>query len=86
MALLEINDLHTYYGKIHALRGISLEVEEGGSRIHVTASVGISMLDPSRMDQSSALVDAADEAMYRAKARTRGASELRHDDLLEKAI
>jgi branched-chain amino acid transport system ATP-binding protein len=29
MALLEINDLHTYYGKIHALRGISLSVDEG---------------------------------------------------------
>ncbi len=29
MALLEINDLHTYYGKIHALRGVSLSVEEG---------------------------------------------------------
>ena len=25
----------------------------------------------------------ADAAMYRAKARTRGAAELRHDDLLE---
>ncbi len=29
MALLEINDLHTYYGKIHALRGVSLTVDEG---------------------------------------------------------
>ncbi len=29
MALLEINDLHTYYGKIHALRGVSLTVGEG---------------------------------------------------------
>jgi branched-chain amino acid transport system ATP-binding protein len=29
MALLEVNDLHTYYGNIHALRGISLTVEEG---------------------------------------------------------
>ena len=29
MALLEIRDLHTYYGKIHALRGISLTVDEG---------------------------------------------------------
>jgi branched-chain amino acid transport system ATP-binding protein len=29
MALLEVNDLHTYYGKIHALKGISLTVEEG---------------------------------------------------------
>jgi len=29
MALLEVTDLHTYYGKIHALKGISLTVEEG---------------------------------------------------------
>jgi branched-chain amino acid transport system ATP-binding protein len=29
MALLEVNDIHTYYGAIHALKGISLEVEEG---------------------------------------------------------
>ncbi len=29
MALLEINDLHTYYGKIHALRGVSLSVDQG---------------------------------------------------------
>jgi len=28
MALLEIKDLHTYYGKIHALRGVSLTVAE----------------------------------------------------------
>jgi branched-chain amino acid transport system ATP-binding protein len=29
MALLEVKDLHTYYGKIHALKGVSLHVEEG---------------------------------------------------------
>ena len=29
MALLELNDVHTYYGSIHALRGISLSVEDG---------------------------------------------------------
>lgn len=29
MALLEINNLHTYYGAIHALKGISLHVDEG---------------------------------------------------------
>ena len=27
--ILEINDIHTYYGSIHALKGISLEVYEG---------------------------------------------------------
>ena len=29
MALLEVNEIHTYYDKIHALKGISLVVEEG---------------------------------------------------------
>ena len=29
MALLEIDDLHTYYAKIHALRGVSLTVDTG---------------------------------------------------------
>ena len=29
MALLEVNDIHSYYGNIHALKGISLTVEEG---------------------------------------------------------
>ncbi|MEY4388538.1 MAG: hypothetical protein RLZZ432_257 [Chloroflexota bacterium] len=29
MALLELKDVHTYYGAVHALRGISLAVDEG---------------------------------------------------------
>jgi len=29
MAMLEVNDIHTYYGNIHALKGVSLTVEEG---------------------------------------------------------
>lgn len=29
MSLLKVEDIHTYYGKIHALKGISLTVEEG---------------------------------------------------------
>jgi branched-chain amino acid transport system ATP-binding protein len=29
MPLLEIRDLHTYYGKIHALQGVSVTVDEG---------------------------------------------------------
>ncbi len=29
MALLEVKDVHTFYGNIEALKGISLEVEEG---------------------------------------------------------
>ena len=29
MALLEVRELHTYYGNIHALKGVSLTVDEG---------------------------------------------------------
>ena len=29
MPLLELDDIHTYYGNISALKGITLEVEEG---------------------------------------------------------
>jgi branched-chain amino acid transport system ATP-binding protein len=29
MSLLEVRDIHTYYGKIHALKGVSLDVNEG---------------------------------------------------------
>ena len=29
MALLELTDVHTYYGAIHALRGVSMSIEEG---------------------------------------------------------
>jgi branched-chain amino acid transport system ATP-binding protein len=29
MAMLEVNDVHTYYGNIHALKGISLTVDKG---------------------------------------------------------
>ncbi|GIW60604.1 MAG: ABC transporter ATP-binding protein [Patescibacteria group bacterium] len=29
MTLLEVKNIHTYYGKIHALKGVSLEVHEG---------------------------------------------------------
>jgi branched-chain amino acid transport system ATP-binding protein len=29
MSLLDVRDIHTYYGKIHALKGISLTVNQG---------------------------------------------------------
>jgi len=29
MALLEVEDIHTYYGNIHALQGVSMTVDEG---------------------------------------------------------
>jgi branched-chain amino acid transport system ATP-binding protein len=29
MAMLEVQDIHSYYGNIHALRGVSLNVDKG---------------------------------------------------------
>jgi branched-chain amino acid transport system ATP-binding protein len=29
MAMLEVENVHVYYGNIHALKGVSLTVEEG---------------------------------------------------------
>ena len=29
MAILELDNVHTYYGHIHALKGVSLTVEQG---------------------------------------------------------
>ena len=29
MSLLELDDIHSYYGHIHALQGISLHVDDG---------------------------------------------------------
>src|SRR5690606_32008010 len=29
MSILEMNEVHAYYGKIHALKGVSLTVEKG---------------------------------------------------------
>ena len=29
MAMLEVKDLHVYYGMIHAIKGVSFEVEKG---------------------------------------------------------
>src|SRR5690606_33959225 len=29
MTILELNDVHAYYGKIHALKGVSLTVDKG---------------------------------------------------------
>ncbi len=29
MTMLEVNDIHTYYGNIHALKGVSITVEQG---------------------------------------------------------
>ena len=36
MAMLEVNNIHTYYGNIHALKGISITVEENEIAVSYT--------------------------------------------------
>ena len=53
MAMLEIKDLHVHYGVIEALKGISLEVNEGELTIHYGQEENIDVyakLKPEVMD------------------------------------
>jgi branched-chain amino acid transport system ATP-binding protein len=59
MAMLEVNDIHTYYGNIHALKGVSITVEEkeivtliGGNGAGKTTTLrSISGLVPPRLGE-----------------------------------
>lgn len=57
-----------------------------GSKTHeCAASIGLALY-PKNADTLTGLMREADQAMYRAKARCRGAGQVRSDDLLEKAM
>ena len=60
MALLELDDVHTYYGNIHALKGISLTVEQG----EIVTLIGANGAGKTH--------DAADDLRPAAAARGRG--------------
>jgi diguanylate cyclase (GGDEF)-like protein len=57
----------------------------GNETMSCAASIGLALY-PTNANTLTGLLREADQAMYRAKARTRGVAELRHGDLLEKAI
>jgi len=72
MAMLEVNDIHTYYGNIHALNGISIKVEEGeivtliganGAGKTTTLRTICSLLKPR---QGSIYLEGEDLAKYKA--------------------
>ena len=66
MAFLEVEDIHTYYGNIQALKGISLEVERGRVR-------DADRLQRGRQVDDAALDLGADAAAHRLdQARRRG--------------
>lgn len=72
MALLEVNNIHCYYGNIHALKGLSIHVEEGeivsligGNGAGKTTTLrAISGLLPPRM--GSITLDGQDTSVYKA--------------------
>ena len=57
----------------------------GGEQLHCAASIGMALY-PKNANTLTGLMREADQAMYRAKARCRGVSNIRSADLLEKAM
>ena len=57
----------------------------GRHRLVCAASIGLALY-PRNANTLTGLLREADQAMYRAKARTRGVANIRGDDLLEKAM
>lgn len=57
----------------------------GDKTLRCAASIGLALY-PENANTLTGLLREADQAMYRAKARTRGVSDIRGKDLLEKAL
>jgi diguanylate cyclase (GGDEF)-like protein len=57
----------------------------GSETMQCAASIGLALY-PDNANTLTGLLREADQAMYRAKARCRGASDPRRNDLLEKAV
>jgi len=56
-----------------------------GEQLHCAASIGLALY-PKNANTLTGLMREADQAMYRAKARCRGVTNIRSADLLEKAM
>jgi diguanylate cyclase (GGDEF)-like protein len=57
----------------------------GDEKLHCAASIGLALY-PKNANTLTGLMREADQAMYRAKARCRGVTNIRSADLLEKAM
>jgi branched-chain amino acid transport system ATP-binding protein len=72
MPMLEVNDIHTYYGNIHALKGVSLTVEKGeivtliGSNGAGKTTTLRSICGLQKPRQGSILLDGDDLGHYKA--------------------
>ena len=66
-------------------RGLEEPYVIGDKRLRCAASIGLALY-PENANTLTGLLREADQAMYRAKARTRGVTEISGKDLLEKAV
>lgn len=66
-------------------RSLEEPYQIGRERLACAASIGLALY-PKNASTLTGLLREADQAMYRAKARCRGVSKLRGNDLLEKAM
>ena len=57
----------------------------GRQQLRCAASIGLALY-PKNANTLTGLLREADQAMYRAKARTRGVTNIRGEDLLERAV
>ena len=69
---------------IRLTKGLEEPYVIGDKTLHCAASIGLALY-PDNANTLTGLLREADEAMYRAKARTRGVTDIRGGDLLEKA-
>ena len=74
-SILELDDVHTYYGAIHALKGISLEVREG----EIVTLIGANGAGKSTTLRSINGLNHPREGTIRSRART-SRSAPPHDD------
>lgn len=72
---------------IHAISALNLAHLKSKVAKHVTVSIGLSTYDPSRHREVTALIDAADTALYKAKQQGRNrASYLALDTLISHRV
>jgi diguanylate cyclase (GGDEF)-like protein len=70
---------------VRLAKGLEEPYVIGDKTLHCAASIGLALY-PDNANTLTGLLREADEAMYRAKARCRGVTDIRGNDLLEKAI
>ncbi len=70
---------------VRLTKGLEEPYVVGGKSLRCAASIGLALY-PTNASTLTGLLREADQAMYRAKARCRGAADIRGHDLLERAM